>query len=103
MVTPFYMASIVPTMLLGSPGTQLTLPLALVPVVNIALVVREAIQGRVKPLESAVALASTLVAIALLIRLATYILRVEDVVLGSYSGSLVTFLKQRRRAAGTRS
>ncbi len=104
MVTPFYMAAILPAMFLSSPGIQLTLPLALVPVVNIALVVREAILGGVKPLETAVAVVATLVAIALLIRLATFILSVENIVVGSFSGSLTTFLKQRRRsAAGTRS
>lgn len=95
MVSPFYLATLLPVMFLSTPGITLTVPLALVPVINIALLVREAFSGTIKPLETLVAVAATLAAIAALLRLARWILSTEDVVVGSYGGSLATFLRQR--------
>lgn len=95
MVSPFYLATLLPVMFLNAPGITLTVPLALVPVVNIALLVREAFTGTIKPLETLVAVAATLVAIAVLLGLAKWILSTEDVVVGSYGGSLATFLRER--------
>ncbi len=105
MVSPFYLATLLPVMFLGTPGITLTLPLALVPVINIALLVREAFNGTIRPLETLVAVITTLVAIGLLLRLAKWILSTEDVVVGSYGGSLATFLRDRlgrSRTPGTR-
>jgi ABC-type Na+ efflux pump permease subunit len=105
MVSPFYLATLLPVMFLGTPGITLTLPLALVPVINIALLVREAFNGTIKPLETVVAVVTTLAAIGLLLRLAKWILSTEDVVVGSYGGSFATFLRDRLgrgRTPGTR-
>jgi len=105
MVSPFYLATLLPVMFLSTPGITLTVPLALVPVINIALLVREAFSGTIKPLETLVAVAATLAAIVALLRLAKWILSTEDVVVGSYGGSLATFLRQRLgrgRAQATR-
>jgi sodium transport system permease protein len=103
MVTPFYLAAILPAMFLSTPGLELTVPLALVPVVNVALAVREAMGGVIRPLEIAVVVAATMAAIALLLRLAAWVLAAENVLVGSYSGSLVSFVRERirgrRRAA----
>jgi sodium transport system permease protein len=104
MVTPIYLAAILPVTFLGSPGTTLTLPLALVPVVNVALVVRESISGVFKPLEMLVSVGASLSAILLLIRLAERIIAFEDVMTGSFSGGLARFVKTRlrRQPAGAR-
>ncbi len=95
MVTPFYLAAILlPAMFLSTPGITLTLPLALVPVVNIALVVREAISGTFKPLETLVAVVATLAAIAAAApagHVRSSPSRMSSS--GSYSGSLATFLR----------
>ena len=87
-----------PAMFLSTPGIHLTLPLALVPVVNIALVVREAISGTRQAAGNSGgrALATLAVIVASSWRLARYVLACENVVVGSYSGSLVTFLKRAR-------
>jgi sodium transport system permease protein len=105
MVSPFYMAAILPAMFLGTPGVQLTVPLALVPVINVALAVRETITGGSQPLPMLVAAVATVAWIAVLLRVATLVLRAETVLVGSYSGSFVTFLKERlarRRAVPAR-
>ena len=45
MVQPFYLAVLIPTVFLSSRGTELSLGLAAVPVVNVALVTRQALSG----------------------------------------------------------
>jgi sodium transport system permease protein len=95
MITPFYMLILLPMVFLQAPGLHLSIPMALVPIFNLTLMVREAISGTFHWLPIAVALAASLAAIALCIRLAAFILRFEDVVMGSFNGSLTRFLKER--------
>jgi sodium transport system permease protein len=97
MVGPLYLVAIAPALFLGTPGIELTPSLAAVPVVNVALVVREAINGVFKPVESLVAAGTTLFVVALVLRLTTRVLAVEQVMVGSYSGGLLTFLRDRQR------
>lgn len=97
LATPWYLATILPVVFLSTPGTALTLPLAFVPVVNLGLVVRGALAGTLPLREAVVAALATLLAIALLVRLAALILSVENVVVASHSGSLGRFLRERLR------
>jgi sodium transport system permease protein len=99
MVQPFYMAVLIPTMFLGSRGTELTLGLAAVPVVNIALVTRQALMGTFHAPHIAVTLAVSLAAIAVLVRVATAIVEAEDVMVGSYRGTFATFVRERLRGS----
>lgn len=105
MVTPFYLLILLPVMFLQVPGLEFSLPLALVPVVNVAMMVREAIGGTFHWTQIAVTVAMELATVAAFLWLATAILRFEDVVIGSYSGSFATFVKQRllSNRAATRS
>ena len=95
MITPFYLLVLLPVMFLQVPGIKLTLPLALVPVVNVAMVVREAISGVFNWPLIAVAVAVEAATVAGCLALAGFILRFEDVVIGSYSGNLSLFVKER--------
>jgi sodium transport system permease protein len=95
MITPFYMIILLPAMFLQVPGITFSLPLAFIPVVNLTMMVREAISGVFHPREIAISIVISLGLIAGLLRLATVILRFEDVVMGSYGGSFNTFFKQR--------
>jgi sodium transport system permease protein len=95
MITPFYMLVILPVVFLQTPGLKFTLPLAFVPVVNVTLMVRAAVSGSFPLLQIGVTLAVSLALIGLCVRLAAFILRFEDVMLGSYGGSLKRFLKER--------
>lgn len=95
MVMPVYLLSFLPALLLNDPGLRIDARLALVPIGNVILLVRDVVAGRLPWLELALATATQLLLIGLCLALATSILRFEDVVMGSYSGHLGGFLKER--------
>jgi sodium transport system permease protein len=95
MITPFYMVILIPVVFLQVPGLKLSNTVALLPVLNLTLMVREAISGTLRVVPVAITLAASLLAIILCLRLATFIMQFEDVVIGSYSGSFGRFVKQR--------
>lgn len=97
MVTPIYIATFLPVLFLTREGLELTTGLAFLPVVNVAMMVREAIRGSFPVLPIVVVMVTQAVVIALLLRLAAVILRAEDVLTGSYEGNLIGFLRRRRR------
>jgi hypothetical protein len=77
------------------PEVTLTTKRALLPVMNVALMIREAILGRLPWLQIAVTILSSVALIAVCVRVATVILRFEDVMIGSYGGSFVRFFSSR--------
>ncbi len=95
MITPFYMLILLPVMFLQVPGLEFSLPLAFIPMVNVTMMVREAIGGTFHWLQIAVTVATEAATVAALLWVAAAILSFEDVVIGSYSGSFLTFVKQR--------
>ncbi len=95
MITPFYVAVILPAVLLQAPDIELTPMLALVPVANVCLLIREAIMGGVPPLEASLTLASMVVSVTLAILLGQWILGREEVTTGSSKGGLGAFLRRR--------
>jgi sodium transport system permease protein len=95
MVSPFYMATLVPVFFLQSPGIEFTPTLALLPIINVCMVFREAITGVYHWPLIGLTLMVESVCIVLCLMLATTILRYEDFLIGSYSGSFTKFLKQR--------
>ena len=95
MITPFYILLFVPVFFMQDPEVVLTTKRALLPVMNVALMIREAILGRLPWPQIAVTCLSSIASIALCIRAATFILRFEDVVIGSYGGSFFKFLSSR--------
>jgi sodium transport system permease protein len=102
MITPFYMLILLPVVMLQAPGARLSVSMALVPVANVTLMVREAVSGSFPVLPIAITVLISLILIALFLRLAAFVLRFEDVVLGSYNGSLFKLLREkllRRRVA----
>ncbi len=106
MVSPFYIAIFMPVMFLQVPGLEFTLPLALIPVVNVAMVFREALGGVYHWPLIAATIASEVLSICLALWLATVILRYEDFLIGSYGGNFSRFLRERlvgRRLRGGRS
>ncbi|MGE3190812.1 MAG: ABC transporter permease, partial [Vicinamibacterales bacterium] len=95
LITPFYLAVLLPTVFLSSRGTDFTPALSAVPVVNIALVTRDAFAGVFRAPQMAIAVVVTLAGVAALVRLATMIVQAEDVMTGAFSGTLPTFLRAR--------
>ncbi len=95
MITPFYMVIMIPVMFLQVPGLEFSFLLAAIPVVNVSMMVREAISGTFHWPQIGVTIAVSLAVIAASLRLATFILRFEDVMIGSYGGRLATFVRER--------
>ena len=95
MVTPFYMLLFIPVFFIQDPEVTLTTKRALLPVMNVALMIREAILGRLPWPQIAVAILSSVALIAVCVRVATVILRFEDVMIGSYGGSFGRFFSSR--------
>jgi sodium transport system permease protein len=93
MITPFYLLVLMPTVFLSARGTDFSPALAAVPVVNVALVIRDALGGTFQWPQIAITLVVTLAAIAALVRLAAAIIGAEAVVAGSYTGTLTTFVR----------
>jgi sodium transport system permease protein len=105
MISPFYFACFLPIMFLQVPGLKFTPVLAMIPVVNVAMVFREAIAGVYHWPLIILTLAVETVCIVLALWLAIAILRYEDFLIGSYSGNFGKFLKERligRRKEGNK-
>jgi sodium transport system permease protein len=95
MITPFYMLILMPVVFLQAPGLHFSLTLACVPIVNLTLLIREVLTGTFHWPAIAVSFIVSLMLIALCLRLASYILKFEDVMTGSYGGSLARFFRER--------
>jgi sodium transport system permease protein len=103
MITPFYLLILLPIMFLQVPGIQFSMVLACIPVVNVTMMVREAITATFHWPQIGVTLVASGTAIAAALATAGFILRFEDVVVGSFTGGPARFLRERvmkRRAAG---
>jgi len=102
LVSPFYIAIFLPVMFLQVPGLNLTPGLALIPIVNVALVFREAIAGTFQWAWIGVTILIELLCITASLMLAVRILRYEDFLLGSYGGNMGRFIKERLFAGSRR-
>ena len=102
MLGPIYILNMLPPILVTSPDLTLTSRWALVPVANICLLFRQAINGQVDGPLALLTLAVQALVIMLLLLAARWVLRFEDVALGSYGGSLTQLISERwRRREGS--
>jgi ABC-type Na+ efflux pump permease subunit len=103
LATPVYLLSFLPVLFLGREGLELTPGMAAIPVVNVAMLVRESLGGSIPWGPAAITLAVEAALIAVLLLAASRVIRNEDVLTGSYSGGPLAFLRQRLRGgAGPR-
>jgi sodium transport system permease protein len=102
MITPFYLLIMLPIMFLQVPGIQFTLGLACIPVVNVTMVVREAISGTFHWAQIGVTILVSLAVITASLFAAAFILKFEDVVTGSFTGGPSRFLRERVLGRGRR-
>ncbi len=100
MVTPLYLLVIFPVVVLNDPSLEFTPPLAAIPVVNVVLLLRQAISGNLLWLQLGITLFSNAAAIVGCLWLASRVLRVEEVATGSFEGNLFQFLRQRLKPVG---
>jgi sodium transport system permease protein len=95
MVSPFYVAIIMPIMFMQGSAQHFTLNAALVPVLNVTIMFRDAILGSYNwPLIGVTTLVEA-IAIILALRLSLAILKYEEFVIGCYGGNFGKFLKER--------
>jgi len=98
MIQPVYMIAILVPLLLGQQSDRtLTAGIAALPVANVAMMVRDAINGIFLWPYIFEALAVNLLMVALCLGLARYVLRFEDFLIGSFDGSFWRFMKDRMR------
>lgn len=95
MIGPVYYLALLPLFFVAEPDVGLDLQMAAVPVANVVLMIREAIQGSFQWLYIAETLGIVLIMVTLSLSLARYILGFEELLLGSYDGNLWRFIKER--------
>ncbi len=100
MIMPFYLALIVAPIFLQDPDMEFTTTIAMIPVANMIMVIRQAIGGSFPPTQILVSLISMAVSIVLAIAFAQWVMNNEEVLMGSQGGGLGSFLKRRFKARG---
>ena len=99
MVTPIYLLVIFPVVVLNDPSMVFTPALASIPVVNVVLLLRQAIAGNLLWLQLGITVVSNAAAIVGCLWLASRVLRVEEIATGSFEGNFFQFLRQQLRPA----
>ncbi len=102
MISPFYMVVILPALFVQSPDIEFTPALAAVPIVNVAMLIREAILGSIPVLPAVITLVTMGACVGVSVTFAQWVMRREEVLLGSGSGGLWAFLKRQYRNGGKR-
>jgi sodium transport system permease protein len=97
-VTPIYVISIAPFAVLADPAAHLTLPMSFIPVVNVALLFRDALEGLADPVCIVVTLLTSAALAAFALWLASRVLAREDIA----TGGEVRFVDVMRRLFGVR-
>lgn len=98
MVQPVYLVAIIIPILLGQQTDRtLTAGIAAIPIANVAMMVRDAINGIFLWPYIIEALAVNLLMVVLCLVVARFVLRFEDFLIGSFDGSFWRFAKDRMR------
>ena len=100
LVTPVFYLALLPLLLGQQSDRSLTTGMAVIPVANIAMAVRDAINGVFVWPALAVTVLVTLLLVVTCVALARYVLGFEDFLLGTHGGSLWRFMRD-RLAGGT--
>lgn len=95
LVSPFFMLFLLPIAFIQGPTQEFTTPMAFIPVINVALMFRQAISGVFEWHLITITIGIEVLCIIAGIKLAAAILRHEDFVLGSYNGSFLKFVRKR--------
>jgi hypothetical protein len=80
---------------LGREGLELTPSMAAIPVVNVAMLAREALTGTLRTGPALMTIALQLALIAILLLVAARVIRNEEVLTGSFVGGPMAFLRRR--------
>jgi sodium transport system permease protein len=97
MIMPAYYMALFPVFFVTDPDIALDGRLALIPVANVTLMIKEAFQGTFQWLFIGQTLLVSLALVAACLALARWILGFEELLMGSYDGNFWKFVKQRVR------
>ncbi len=100
MVTPVILLVVFPVIVLNDPGMAFTPALAGIPVVNVVLLLRQAIAGNVLWLQLGITVLANGAAIVACLWIASRVLRIEEIATGAFEGNFFQFLRRQLRPAG---
>jgi sodium transport system permease protein len=95
LVSPFMIVFILPLMFIQSPSQEFTTKVAFIPIVNVAMMFRQAIVGQYNWLSIAITVAVEAVCVIAALKIATTIVEYEDFITGNYNGTFLKFVRQR--------
>jgi sodium transport system permease protein len=97
LVTPFLVAFVLPLVFIQSASQDFTMGIAVIPVVNVAMMFRQAISGYFEWQPMAVTLGVELFCVAAALKLATTIVAHEGFMLDNTDSTLIHFIRRRWR------
>jgi sodium transport system permease protein len=97
MIMPAYYMALLPVFFVTDPDIGLDARMALVPVANVLLMIKEAFQGIFQWLYIGQTMLVSLALVAASLALARWILGFEELLMGSYDGNFWKFIKERFR------
>ena len=100
LVSPFMIAFVLPLVFIQSPSQEFTMGLAFVPVVNVAMMFREAIVGSFEWRTMLITLAVEVLCVTVALKLATRVIEREGFMLDGPSGGLLRLLRRRINGDG---
>lgn len=103
MIMPFYLMLIVPVFFVQDPDAQFSLGMAVIPVINVIMVIRDAILSTYGLPQIALTFASQALFVTLAVTFAQWVLSNEDVYMGTHEGGLGRFLRGRLTRARSQS
>jgi len=98
LVSPFMIAFVLPLLFIQSPSQEFTTKVALIPVVNVAMMFRQAISGYFDWKPMAITVAMEILFVTLALKIATSLVEREDFMMDSSGGALLRFIRRFARS-----
>ena len=100
LVSPFMIAFVLPLLFIQSPSQEFTTRVALIPVVNVAMMFRQAISGYFDWKPMAITVAMEILFVTLALKIATTLVEREDFMMDSSGGAFLRFIRRFARSEG---
>jgi sodium transport system permease protein len=100
LVSPFMIAFVLPLVFIQSPSQEFTTGLAFVPVVNVAMMFRQAIVGSFEWRTMLITLAVEVLCVTVALKLATKVVEREDFMLDGSRGAFLGLIRRRGNGNG---
>ena len=98
LVSPFMIAFVLPLLFIQSPSQEFTTRVALIPVVNVAMMFRQALSGYFDWKPMAITVAMEILFVTLALKIATSLVEREDFMMDSSGGAFLRFIRRFARS-----